>query len=175
MTDLRQSEFVKLLTEHQMALRCFILSMLPGCQDVEDVLQDTNVVLWEKMMSYEPGTNFRAWAFTVARNKVMQYRDHESRANRIVLSEVLLDAIEDARGEIPPDALEGKLNALNQCLALLSIPERNLIRMRYAEQGKEKLALLQRPAASVRVALCRIRGKLRECVERRIRWRDLRA
>lgn len=175
MTDSRQTDFVKLLTEHQTALRCFIVSMLPGCQDVVDVLQDTNVVLWEKMDSYEPGTNFRAWAFTVARNKVMQYRDKEVRANRIVLSGEVLEVIEEVRGTILPEALEGKLQALAQCLALLNKPERDLIRMRYSENYREERSALSRPAASVRVALCRIRGKLRECVERRIRWKEAEA
>jgi hypothetical protein len=47
MAEPRQIEFVKSLTEHQTALRCFILSMLPGCQDVADVLQDANVELWK--------------------------------------------------------------------------------------------------------------------------------
>ena len=61
MAEPQQIEFVKSLTEHQTALRCFILSMLPGCHDVADVLQDANVELWEKMGSYELGTNFRAW------------------------------------------------------------------------------------------------------------------
>ena len=164
-----------MLTEHQTALRCFIISMLPGCQDVADVLQDTNVVLWEKLESYEPGTNFRAWAFAVARNKVMQYRDREARANRVMLSEELLDVIENGRRSIVPDALERKLQALKQCLAQLKLPERNLIRIRYAESDQEERGEITRPAASVRVALYRIRGKLRECIERRIRWKGLQA
>lgn len=175
MHESQQIEFVKLLTEHQMALRCFIISMLPGCQDTADVLQDTNVVLWEKKADYEPGTNFRAWAFTVARNKVMQYREKESRANRITLSEELLDVIANDRRDILPESLENKLQALKQCLALLNAPERALIQTRYPE-GRMIQQSPRKPAtASARVALCRIRGKLRDCVERRIKWRDSQA
>jgi len=172
MTDSRQTEFVKLLTEHQTALRCFILSMLPGCQDTADVLQDTNVVLWEKMDSYEPGSNFRAWAFAVARNKVMQYRSKEVRAKKVALSGELLEIIEEARRDILPESLEAKLQALAHCLDALNKPERDLIRMRYLEDHREEWESLSRPGASIRVALCRIRGKLRECVERRIRRKE---
>mgnify|MGYP000113776971 CR=1 FL=1 len=35
---------------------------MPGMDGVDDVLQETNVVLWEKRATFEPGTNFRAWA-----------------------------------------------------------------------------------------------------------------
>lgn len=169
-----EAEFVKLLTGHQTALRCFVLSMLPGCQDVADILQDTNVVLWVKMASYEPGTNFRAWAFSVARNKILQYRDQAIRAGRIVLSEDLLETIEKNRTETRPEVLEIKLQALAQCLDLLNQPERTLILHRYSKtDGRPKV----RPPASgsSRVALCRIRRKLRDCVEKRIHWKNLEA
>lgn len=124
------------------------------------------------MNSYEPGTNFRAWGFAIARNKVMQYRDKQSRANRVVLSEKVMESVESGRCEISPEGLEAKLQALGQCLALLNRPERELISMRYSENHREQRNTLSRPAASVRVALCRIRGKLRECVERRIRLKE---
>jgi len=93
MTDSSQhhsTDFIRLLTEHQNALRALIISLLPGCQEVADILQDTNVVLWEKRASFKPGSHFRAWAFAVARNKVMQYRDRQERQNRVVLSERML-------------------------------------------------------------------------------------
>ena len=55
-------DFVKLLTGLQPSLRAFIVSLMPGSPDVQDVLQDVNVVIWEKMDSYESGSDFRAWA-----------------------------------------------------------------------------------------------------------------
>lgn len=45
-------EFIKLLTGHQPSLRAFIVSLLPGSDDIDDILQDTNVVLWEKMDNF---------------------------------------------------------------------------------------------------------------------------
>lgn len=165
------SDFVRLLTDHQPAIRAFILSMLPGCEDVRDVLQDTNVVLWEKMSTFRSGTNFRAWAFTVARHKVMQHRARMQKASRLVFNEQLLDVIEEERVTLPPEALERKLVALNQCLATLGEDDRKLVRMRYAggEGGSD------RTAASIRVSLCRIRRKLRDCIEKRLRWKGLEA
>lgn len=173
MTESRLKEFVSLLTEHQMALRCFILSMLPGCPDAADILQDTNVVLWEKMDSYKHGTPFRAWAFTVARYKVLQYRDREKRFGRVTLSEELLDVIEEKRRDVRPDFLESKLAALNHCLAALNVSERAIIWSRYTDRGADANSGIL--GGSLRVTLCRIRRKLRDCVEKRMHWKGLEA
>lgn len=170
-----RTEFVSLLTEHQQSLRCFIISMLPGCEDVKDVLQETNVVLWEKMNSFEPGSNFRAWAFTVARHKVLQYRDREKRARRVALSDTLLKSIEEHRSEVRPEMLEAKLSALNQCLAALKPADRHLILARYADERPSRRESADRLGGSLRVTLCRIRRKLRDCVEKRMHLRDLEA
>ena len=42
------SEFITLLTEHQPVLRGYIRSLLPNASDIQDVLQNTNIVLWER-------------------------------------------------------------------------------------------------------------------------------
>jgi hypothetical protein len=59
MSDSRQKEFVCLLTESKMALRCFSLLMLQACADAAGIVRDAHVVLWKKMDTCGPGTNFR--------------------------------------------------------------------------------------------------------------------
>ena len=169
-SHLDTSEFIRLLTNHQTALRGFIASLLPGCQEVNDVLQDTNVVLWEKMHSYEPDTAFKTWAFTVARNKVMQYWDKQKKQNRIVLSEKTILAVAEAKKEDTPEHLENKLSALTQCLKSLNQGELDLVDARYTGDISLELysAHADRPAASLRVSLCRIRKKLRTCIDKRL-------
>ena len=60
--------FIGHVMEHQRELYAFILSMLPNLTEADDVLQETNMVLWRKREEFEPGTNFGAWARTVARS-----------------------------------------------------------------------------------------------------------
>lgn len=166
------TEFIRLLTNHQTALRGLIISMLPGCQDVNDILQDTNVVLWEKMGSYKQGTNFKSWAYAVARNKVMQYWDQQRKLGKITLSQEMLDAVAEARQADTPEWVEKKLNALNQCMAQLKQPEQEIVKARYSEHGglKSYSTSSGRPSASLRVSLYRIRQKLRTCIDKRIHW-----
>jgi len=63
-------EFVAHLTASQGRIRGFIVTLMPGSPDVGDVLQETNLTLWKSRARYRPGTNFLAWAFTVARLEV---------------------------------------------------------------------------------------------------------
>lgn len=167
------SEFIRLLTNHQTALRGFIISILPGCQDINDILQDTNVVLWEKMNSYQPGSNFRSWAFAVAKNKVMQYWDKQKKQkkqNKLIISEELILAVAEAKKNETPEHLENKLSALNLCLTRLTSNDRQLVEARYTHSDtlETYATTAGRPAASIRVSLCRIRKKLRECIDKRI-------
>ena len=41
-------EFVSLLTDHQEVIRAYIITQIPGCSEVRDILQEVNMLLWEK-------------------------------------------------------------------------------------------------------------------------------
>ena len=62
-----EETFVQLVVTHQAALRAFVLSLLPGSDEVEDVIQETNAAIWRKRGEFEIGTNFKSWMFSVAK------------------------------------------------------------------------------------------------------------
>lgn len=66
-----EETFVRLLVSHQAALHAFVLALLPGDPDADDVVQEVNTSIWQKREEFTVGTNFKAWMFTVARFKVM--------------------------------------------------------------------------------------------------------
>lgn len=162
------SAFVKLLTTHQGDIRAFVISLLPGSSDVEDVVQETNLVLWNKRHTFELGTNFAAWAFTTARYQVMKYRLRQKRDGRVMFSDELIDTL----AEMSPPATPNNeyLLALEECLRRLNPKQRGLISSRYSpgmslrKQAEESGTT----AVSLRVALMRLRAGLRQCVERKI-------
>lgn len=43
-----EETFVQLVVNHQTALRAFVLSLLPGSNEVDDVIQETNAEIWRK-------------------------------------------------------------------------------------------------------------------------------
>ena len=67
-------EFILELTEVQQRLFGFLFKRLADREQAREVLQRTNLVLCRKADNYELGTNFKAWAMTVANYEVMAYR-----------------------------------------------------------------------------------------------------
>ena len=63
--------FVQLMTEHQGRLYAYVLSLLGDPDQANDVLQETNLVLWRNAGEFQMGSNFRAWAFRIAHFQVM--------------------------------------------------------------------------------------------------------
>lgn len=159
-------EFVRELTASQGRIRAFLVSLMPGSPDVGDVLQKTNIALWKSRARYRPGTNFLAWAFTIARFEVLHHRRRAKRQRLVLISDELLDRLVEESTDTADH--ESYLRALESCKAKLSDKQRELIDMRYRpgyslEQHARETG---QTASALRVALMRIRTALRECVEK---------
>src|SRR5947209_7386731 len=50
------------------ALRAFAWSLSHNASDADDLVQDTLIKAWTNREKFEPGTNLRAWLFTILRN-----------------------------------------------------------------------------------------------------------
>jgi RNA polymerase sigma-70 factor (ECF subfamily) len=165
---LQLQEFVRELTANQGRIRAFVVSLMPGSPDVGDVVQETNLTLWKSRERYEPGSNFIAWAFAIARLEVLHQRDRAKRLGRIVLSNELTHVLAQ---EIPDHFTQEKyLHILESCMAKLSDTQREIIEARYQPgQSLEIHARLSgRKPSALRVALLRIRSSLRECIEKSV-------
>ncbi len=158
------------LTAHQGMLHAYLISLLPGDPDLLDVLQKTNVVLWEKRGDFQPGSNFRAWALRFAYWQARAWMTECKRSGWLIyddeLAEAALDRFAAEPGEVHNDA--GRpLTALRLCLAKLKEPDR-LIIVDYYQRGKSLAECgrgLGRSADSLKVSLFRIRAALRRCVK----------
>jgi RNA polymerase sigma-70 factor (ECF subfamily) len=164
----RYEEFVQLFARHEAGLRGFVRSLLPTWADVDEVIQETCLVLWRKFDTYEPGSHFPRWACTIARFEVLKYRRKLSRERHVfndALLEVLAtEAIQEA------EQREQERRALAECIQKLPPRQRDLVRGCYAsEQTIREVAEEQgRSATSVYKALNRIRQVLLECIQRTV-------
>lgn len=50
-------------------LRAFAISVSGRTDHADDLVQDTIMKAWSKQDSFEPGTNMKAWLFTILRNE----------------------------------------------------------------------------------------------------------
>ncbi|MDG1072265.1 MAG: sigma-70 family RNA polymerase sigma factor [Akkermansiaceae bacterium] len=161
----QQAEFVGQIARHQAALHAYIISLMPGMDGVDDVLQETNLVLWEKRKTFEPGSNFRAWACAIARFKVMNHRRKLAHLGLQLFDDELADQL-GAECEAEPEEFDERLRALETCLARLQEPERGLVEHRYFSGSTlhDYAAKSGRPVESLRVSLFRIRAALKKCI-----------
>lgn len=161
-------EYVQQLTQEQRRVYCYIYSLLPNSVDAEEVLQNTNVVLWRKSGLFEPGTNFYRWACGIARLEVLKWREKQSKDSRAFS----VDFIEEIGQELMQqgDLLERRRQALASCLGKLREKDRQLIMMRYADGATTKSVAenVGRPLKSVYAAMSRIRDSLMQCINRAI-------
>lgn len=51
------------------SLRAFAVSLSQNADRADDLVQETLVKAWDKHSSFQPGTNMKAWLFTILRNE----------------------------------------------------------------------------------------------------------
>lgn len=163
------SEFAKLYAGGQSRLFAFICSLVGSYDLASEVLQETNVVMWEKQHEFTIGTNFTAWSFRIARYQVMAMREKQSR-DRLVFSDDMLDRIA-AESSAFSEQYEQRQGALDFCLAKLPDKQHDLIRRRYmhGESVKQIASQVGRSANTIGVRLHRVRTALMKCIDRQLR------
>ncbi len=158
--------FLVLVTRAQRVLHAFILKLVPSLADADDILQQTNLVLWSKQEEFTPGTDFRAWAFRIARYQVMAYRKCKS-LDRLVFRDALIDRLA-SRAEGRDDMLDIKRERLADCLQKLGARYRSILASRYADglSGRQIAEKIGIKVDAVFQALHRARQALLECINK---------
>lgn len=67
------------IIEHLPALRAFALSLSRDASLADDLVQETLLKAWTKYHLFTPGTNLRAWLFTILRNSLHSLRRKRKR------------------------------------------------------------------------------------------------
>ena len=163
------TQFVYDLTDWQNRLFGYLVTLLGNVHDARDVLQETNLVMWRRMDTFTPGTDFGAWARKCAYFQAMAFLRDRKRGPSL-LGEELLALIAEEQGNPAIDENERKL-ALRDCLAQLSDGQRSLIRCRYADQlPVRKLAAdLGKSESALKMTLLRIRELLQVCISSKLK------
>lgn len=156
--------FVECLTNEQRDLYAFILTLLPRVQDADDVLQETNRILWTRRDDFLPDSNFRAWARRIAHYQVLAHLKRQRRDSHRLSP----DLIEQLAQETPPEQRlsERLLNALVHCMGKLSEVHRRLVNLRYDEMllAPQIAERTGRSPVAIRQALFAIRKDLTHCI-----------
>ncbi len=161
--------YLRLLTAHDRWLAAYVYSLVASAADADDILQEVKVTMWKQFGKFQPGSNFRAWARTIATNQILNYRRSSKRREHSLLDEQFIEAV---AGEIDRRAeqLDARADALRLCLRKLPEAHRTIVLWRYFEDcGIEEIAAKSaRTVEAVYRLLSRIRAVLNECVSRQI-------
>ena len=162
-------EFLKLFLAHQDGIRAFIRSMVRDPATVDDVFQETAMVLWQEFDRFDRSRSFGAWARGIAGNKVFKAYARERRRG-VSLSPDLIEKVAGAFDEIEP-VMQDERTALGICCERLTEHSRRLLQLRYGETlSVAELALrIGRSEEAVHKALVRTRSALAKCIEQRLR------
>jgi RNA polymerase sigma-70 factor (ECF subfamily) len=158
--------FARLLGGCQRKVFLYALGLLHNATDAEEVLQETNVVLWRKFDDYQPGTSFDAWACRVAYFEVLKFREKAARDRR-VFGGALVETLA-AEAESVLDEFDERRDALEGCLTKLRDVDKTLVLQRYQPGATTRKVAesLGRSVQGTRKSLHRIRMTLLECIER---------
>ena len=161
-------EFVQVLTRDQRRILLFIYTLVPNWTEAEEVLQNTNLVLWRKFGEFQLGTSFYAWACSVAHFEVLKWRERQARDSRTLSSEFIHEIGNELLRQ--GDLIERRHQALAGCLDKLRDRDRRLILLRYSDGATTQSVAeqLDRPIKSIYAAVNRIREALLECINRTI-------
>lgn len=162
----REERFLQLFLAHERRLYAFILALVPNWSDADDLLQETSAVLWRKLDEFEPGTDFAAWALSVARFQVLNYRKKQ-RVNQARFSDQTVEALADRMTTLSEQS-DARRDALEGCLTKLRDRDRELVQLRY-QPGATTQAVAGRVGRSlpaVYKALNRIHTQLLFCIRR---------
>jgi RNA polymerase sigma-70 factor (ECF subfamily) len=112
MHNATRDEMIALVPE----LRAFALSLSRNPATADDLVQETVLKAWARLDSFEPGTNMRAWLFTILRNTF--YSD--ARKNKREVADV--DGAYAARLSQKPDH-DGRLALRDFAVAFAKLPD----------------------------------------------------
>ena len=159
----------QLFVKNQGVLKGYVLGLVPEFASAEDVLQEVFLTVTAKANQFEEGSNFVAWARSIARFKVMAHW-RARRGEPQALSNEVLESLAASAPEVEPEEQTERERALKGCLAKLSPTVRELVELRYAQEHKpaEIARIKNWTPEAVYVALSRARAALRACLQKQL-------
>lgn len=118
-------------------LRAFARSLCGNATLADDVAQDAMLKAWNKRLNFQPGTNLKAWTFTILRNQFYSLKRRSWRATSLE-QEVAEQTIVSVDNQ--DDSM--RLNELRRALDMLSDDKREAVilvgasGMSYEEAGE---------------------------------------
>jgi RNA polymerase sigma-70 factor (ECF subfamily) len=164
----QQEAFIRLLNgSHGLLLR-YVTSLGLGRHDAEDVLQRAGITMWRRFATFELGSDFIAWATTVAFYEVKNFQRATGRS-RLTFDDELMRVLAAERA-LDLKRMNPRRDALEACLQQLDDDSGRLVRSIYVEERSAAAVAQERGLAlqTIYNQLGFLRRALARCIERRL-------
>jgi RNA polymerase sigma-70 factor, ECF subfamily len=162
----REDDFLQLFRINERRIHAFIFALVPIWSDADDLLQEVSTVMWRKRQDFRPGSDFVAWALSIARFEVLNYRKKQRR-NPVIFSDETVELLADRMASLDLGS-DSRRDALDRCITKLSGRDRVLIDLRY-ECGATTQSVADRVGRSIHAvykSLNRVHGQLLLCIRK---------
>jgi RNA polymerase sigma-70 factor, ECF subfamily len=154
------SDIAQLLEPQIPRLRRYARSLTQDVSRADDLVQSCLVRALAKEHLWEPGTDLRAWLFTILHNQ------HVNDVRRLVREGIVV-SVEDVAPNLaaaPSASASLELRDLEQAITRLPREQRDVILLagREGKRYEEIAAMLEVPVGTVRSRLSRARARLRQ-------------
>ncbi len=138
-------------------LRAFGRFLTRDATAADDLVQDTVVRALAALQSFQPGTNLKAWLFTIERNAF-----YEQARRRRRESQVLSEQVPEAEPHVPEAHRRGDLSDLSRLLWTLPPLLREALVLVGAQElsHEEAAAICGVPIGTMKARVSRARGQL---------------
>lgn len=171
-TNKEHALFASFIRQHQSRVRAFIRSMGVETHAVDDIAQEAFLIAYRELDRFDSSLDFGYWLNGIARNIIRNESRKKYRQNRIMDEKLSHFLIEEFEQQYEPSHYEGdEVQALRDCINQLPEKSQNLVSKKYTqgENAKTISEHFEMTSTAVRLALMRIREKLRHCVDMKVK------
>ena len=154
-----------LLVPNQRCIHAYILYLVPNSSDADDILQETLVEIWNKFDDFKEGRNFIAWSLTIAKYKILSFRQ-KNKNSKVIFSDHINDLVE-GESEKGLSTFQQEVETLKRCMEKLPGKHKRYLLMRY-EQGLTFREIASQVGVSMQAvckSVCCIHASLAQCIE----------
>lgn len=165
-----RARLTQLWLESEAAVRAFVFAAVHSLHDADDVVQQVAMTVARRFDEYDPQRPFIGWVLWLAKSRIIDHYRQQGR-QRVVFSDALLEQLAAVIADQPPQESSARRLALDECLDQLPTRSRQLLDLKYVDNLSIDALAKQTgiTAGSARVMLCRIRDRLAECVDARLK------
>ena len=168
-----ESALIELVGNHEVRVRLYAAKVSPRPDMAEDIAQKAFIVALKKLGTFDSSANFGFWLQGIVRNVARQEWERltsRSKVERDGLAEYLDQLASSPMDAATDDMANTRLDALRGCLERLQGRAKEIVKLCYGMDMscKDVSSQIGVSVDAVKMALVRIRGSLRTCIQAKL-------